>query len=308
VRKAIQSASPERNTIIAGILVMLLGIFLFAANDALGKYFVETFSVGQVLLLRSIGAFLVLVPMLWRQGKSDLFRPAHPGIQIARVLATAGDTGLFYAAVAYLPLANVITFYMASPIYVAAISHFFLNEKIRWRRWLAICVGFCGVLIALKPDAGMFASPASLYAIIGSLCFALVIIFNRVLRSTSDVTLVTWQTIGALIIGGLLTINHWQAATTLQWGGFFLLGAVSCIGHILIAHAMKLAPASVLAPLPYTLLLWGIVFGIIFFGNYPAPHVLVGAAIIILAGLFIYHRKKVVNKKLSETDVGKVGR
>ncbi|RWE31285.1 MAG: EamA/RhaT family transporter, partial [Mesorhizobium sp.] len=115
--------SPIRNVLLAGILLMLAGDFLFALNDAMGKWLVASFSVGQVVLIRSIGAFIVLGPMIANQGAGRLFQMERPGLQILRVVATTLDTALFYAAVVYLPLADVMSFYMAGPIYVAALSH-----------------------------------------------------------------------------------------------------------------------------------------------------------------------------------------
>ena len=117
---------------------------------------------------------------------------------------------MFYAAVVHLPLADVMSFYMAGPIYVAALSHLLLGEKVGWRRWMAILIGFCGVLIILQPSSAAL-SLSSLYALVGSLSFALSIILNRRLRGTSDTTLVTWQTIGAGIVGGALAIGDWRS-------------------------------------------------------------------------------------------------
>jgi len=125
------------NAVLAGILLMLLGDFMFALNDAMGKWLVASFSVGQVLLIRSFGAFFVLGPMLSRQPIATLFQVQQPSLQLARVVLATADTGLFYAAVTFLPLADVMTFYMAGPIYVAALSHFLLGERIGWRRWLS---------------------------------------------------------------------------------------------------------------------------------------------------------------------------
>jgi S-adenosylmethionine uptake transporter len=198
-----------RNALLAGILLMLGGDFMFALNDAMGKWLVATFSVGQVVLIRSIGAFIVLGPMIARRSAAELFRPERPWLQLLRVLMATGDTVLFYAAVAYLPLADVMTFYMAGPIYVAALSHIFLGEKVGWRRWLAILIGFGGVVIALRPSSASL-SLASLYALLGSLTFAASIVLNRQLRGTSDGTLVTWQTAGAVVGGVALSIGNWQ--------------------------------------------------------------------------------------------------
>lgn len=284
-----------KNLLLAGILLMLAGDFMFALNDAMGKWLVASLSVGQVVAVRSIGAFLILGPMIARQGAGKLFRVERPLLQVLRVLAATVDTGCFYAAVVYLPLADVMSFYMAGPIYVAALSHLLLGEKVGWRRWLAIVIGFCGVLVILKPSSASL-SPASLYALSGSLGFAFVIILSRGLRGTSDTTLVTWQTVAMLVAGIAMAAGDWRPPTLLDWGAMLLLGIVSCVAHLLITRALKLAPASTLAPLHYTLLLWAVAFGFVFFGDVPGPRIMIGAAIIVIAGLFIFHRQKVVDE------------
>jgi len=293
-------ALPKGNLVLAGVLLMLLGDFMFALNDAMGKWLVTSFSVGQVLFIRSVGAFIILGPMIAKQGVAPLTRVERPGLQVLRVVLATADTGFFYAAVAYLPLADVMTFYMAGPIYIAALSHFFLGEKVGWRRWVAIVLGFCGVVIALRPSTASLSWP-SLFAIVGSLSFSVTLILSRKLRATNDTTLVTWQTVGALIVGGVLAVADWRAPSALDWSAMLLLGVVSCAAHLMITRALKLAPASLLAPLQYTLLLWAIVMGIAFFGDYPDAQGLIGSAIIVVAGLFIFHRQKVVDKAEPET-------
>ncbi len=282
------------NAVLFGVVLMLFGDFLFALNDAMGKWLVASFSVGQVLVMRSLGSFVMLTPMIARQGRDGLFRLERPSLQILRVVLTTVDVALFYAAVAYLPLADVITFYMAGPIYIAALSHFFLGETIGWRRWLAVVIGFLGVIIALRPSSAMLSWPA-IFALIGSLSFALTLILGRRLRQTSDVTLVTWQTVGALIAGAVLSIGNWSPMSSLDLVAMLGLGIVAASAHMLITRSLKLAPASLLAPLQYSLLLWAILLGYLFFGDLPDRQVLIGSAVIVLAGLFIFHRKKVVS-------------
>ena len=279
------------NQILLGVLLMLGGDFMFSLNDAMGKWLVVTLSVGQVVFIRSIGAFIVLGPMIAHQGPRALFVMDRPWLQFARAILAAVETLLFYAAVYYLPLADVMSFYMAGPIYVAALSHLLLGETVGWRRWTAILVGFCGVVIMLQPSAASF-SLASIYALIGSILFGLTIILGRLLRGTSDTTLVTWQTIGTLIVGGLLMIGEWQTPNSVEWAGMLLLGVVACLAHLMIVRALKLAPAATLAPLHYTMLLWAVIFGWVFFGDVPGLRILVGSAVIVLAGLFVFHRQK----------------
>lgn len=282
------------NFVLAGMLMMLLGDFLFSLNDAMGKWLVASFSVGQILVIRSFGSFIILAPIIARQGSDALFRLERPPLQLLRVVMTTLDVALFYAAVAYLPLADVMTFYMAGPIYVAAISHFFLDERIGWRRWLAVFIGFIGVLIALRPSAAMFSWP-SLFGLGGSLAFALTLVLGRRLRQTRDATLVAWQTVGALLAGLALSIGNWRPASALDLGAMLALGIVAGSAHMLITRSLKLAPASLLAPLQYSLLIWAIVLGFVFFGDVPDTQIILGSAIIVLAGLFIFHRKNLVD-------------
>ena len=183
---------------------------MFALNDAMGKWLVASFSVGQVLLVRSIGAFIVLGPMIAHHGTASLFRVERPELQLLRVVMATLDTALFYAAVVHLPLADVMSFYMAGPIYVAALSHLLLGEKVGWRRWMAILIGFCGVLIMLRPSSAALSLP-SIFALVGSVAFGLTIVLSRRLRGTSDTALVTWQTLGALGVGAVMSIGSWVA-------------------------------------------------------------------------------------------------
>lgn len=280
------------STIAAGMAIMLAGDFMFSLNDAVAKWLAASFGVGQLLFLRSVGSVIVLAPMVARQPLSQLWRVEQPGVQVLRVVFATMDLSLFYAAVAYLPLADVMTFYMAGPIYVAAIAHFMLGERIGWRRWLAVLLGFTGVVIALRPSSAMLEWP-SLFGLAGSVGFAMTIVLNRQLRATSDATLVTWQSAVALVAGVILSIGHWNPFTLGELAALLLLGVVSSSAHLLITRSLKMAPASVLAPLQYTLLLWAIILGWLFFGELPDTQTLAGAAVIIGSGLFIFHRGNV---------------
>lgn len=282
------------NLIVMGVVLMLVGDVMFALNDAMGKWLVASFSVGQVVLIRSVGFFLVLGPLLVRQrtgGRRG--EGGRRGLVLLRALTTTIDTACFYAALIHLPLASVMSFYMAAPIYVAAMSHFLLGETVGWRRWLAILVGFCGVLIMLHPSAASI-SPSAAYAIVGSLAFALSLILSRFLRGTSDTTLVTWQTLGGIVLGAAMAIGHWRTPSVADLGALLLLGVISCAAHLLITRSLKLAPASTLAPLQYTMLLWAALFGFVFFNEIPGQRIWIGSAIVVFAGLFIFHRQKTV--------------
>src|ERR1700754_4340901 len=146
------SALDERSARLAGIGLMLFGVFMFSFGDALGKFLVGTYSVGQLLWLRACAALVLLLPMMW-QGRAALFSLERPWLQLLRVTLSTTEVAAFFLATVYLPLADVITYYMACPIFVTALSGLVLREKIGWRRWSAVLIGFGGVLIALNPSS-----------------------------------------------------------------------------------------------------------------------------------------------------------
>jgi hypothetical protein len=168
-------------------------------NDVMGKWLVATYSVGQVLLLRSVAALAVLLPLMRRQ-KVRLEIPPQPGLHLVRIVLSTLEVACFYWAVTYLPLADVMTYYLAGPIYVAAFAVFWLGERLDRQRVAAIGIGFVGVLIALRPSPATMSLPA-LIALAGSIFYALLMITTRKLRDTHDATLVLGQIIGTLIFG-----------------------------------------------------------------------------------------------------------
>ncbi len=279
--------SPTR----AGVLVMLLAMLLFSLNDAIGKWLVSTYSVGQVLLLRSAVALIILVPFLWRRGLSRIISAERPGLQVARVVFSTAEVFCFYWAVYFLPLADVMTYWLAAPIYVAAMSPFLLNERVGPVRWASIALGFVGVIVALTPSAEL--NPlAIIVSIIGTLAFALMVITGRSLRGTPDITLVFFQIIGALAAGLILAPYGWITPTLPDFFLLGTLGVVAMTAHICVNRAVKLADAATVAPLQYTLLPWAIILGFLFFGELPRLVTLGGAAIIITSSLIIFVREK----------------
>lgn len=288
-----------------GVAVMLLGMLLFALNDAMGKWLVATYSQGQVILIRSAAALIILVPIVWRAGLSGLVRIERPGLQFARVFFSTAELFCFYFAVAALPLADVMTYWLAAPIYVAALSPFLLGEKVGWRRWTAIAIGFVGVLIALKPSSASLTS-AALFSILGSAAFAFMMLSGRQLRNTPDTVLAFWQIIGAALAGVVavfLTPSGWlpvQSSFDLAFLG--LLGVVAMAAHVLVNRALKLADAATVAPLQYTLLLWAVIFGWLFFGDVPQTSIVVGAGLIVLSGLYIFFRENTLKRRLETAE------
>lgn len=292
--------APNSNTL--GIAFMLLAILLFSLNDAMGKWLVSTYSVGQLLLIRSIAALVVLAPLIWRSGWASVVKLEKPWLMALRVALTTAEVSAFYLAVVYLPLADVITYWMAAPIYVAALSPLLLGEHVGWRRWTAIFVGFLGVLIALEPSSATLSLPA-LISLCGSLFFALMMIAGRALRGAPDIAMVFWPTVGAGLAGLATVPFAWTSPPTLDLSLLALLGVVALAAHFFTNRSLKLADAATVTPYQYTLLVWAVTFGWVFFGETPRPAVLVGAAFIVASGLYIFFREQQLGRRPSATPV-----
>ncbi len=269
-----------------GIGLMVLGILLFALNDVMGKWLMSTYSVGQVLALRSLAAMLLLLPFAFREGWGNILKAPRPGLQLARVSFGTLEVAAFYWAVSFLPLVSVMTYYLSAPIYVAAIAPLLLRERISRDQWLAVIIGFIGVLMVLRPSAETLTLPA-IIAIVGSMLFAGLILSTRQLRGTSATSLIVWQTMGALLFGALLLPMGWVQPSPRDFVLLALLGVVAMLAHVLVARAVTVAPAAVVSPFQYTLLIWAALFGWLIFDEKPDRWMIAGAVVIVAAGLYL---------------------
>jgi drug/metabolite transporter (DMT)-like permease len=294
------SAYDDRSARLAGIGLMVLSIFMFSFGDAMGKFLVGTYSVGQLLLLRGSAALLLLLPIIWRH-RQDFVHMERPWLQLVRVTLSTLEVAAFFIATVYLPLADVITYYLAGPIFVTAMSAIFLREKVGWRRWTAILIGFCGVVIALRPSAQTVSLPA-LIALGGSLSFATLMLITRSLRKTPDIVMASSQFVGTFLLGAVMSAFHWVPPTPGSLVIFALAGVISVTALFCVNRSLKLAPASVVVPYQYSMIVWAVIFGFVVFGDVPEVATIVGAAIIIGAGFYIYLRERDLGRPSAEVN------
>ncbi len=275
-----------------GVGLYLLGVGLFAINDALGKWLVKDYGVGQLMMLRSIGAVIVLAPAILSL-RVKLIDPRQAPLQVLRILVAAIDTFAFYYATRFMPLADVMTFYMATPLIVTALSAPLLGEKVERFRWIAVLIGFAGVIIALRPSPQMFSWAAPL-ALFGVVMFALSQTITRELRGVHWLPLVLWQFVGGGLIGAATVPFAWTTPSAFDLGLMALVGAVAMVCFIFIVRALALARAAVLAPLQYSAILWAALMGWLVWRDAPTPPIIIGNAIIIGSGLYVAARGKMV--------------
>jgi S-adenosylmethionine uptake transporter len=271
-----------------GVGLYLAGVFLFALNDALGKWLVADYGVGQLMMLRSIGAAFVLGPMVLAL-RPALVAVASPSLQAFRVVCMAVDAFSFYWATRYMPLADVMTFYMASPLIVTALSAPLLREKVERFRWIAVAIGFVGVALALRPTPQMFSSAAPL-ALFGATTFALSQTLTRKLRGSHWLQLTVWQFAGGGLFGAATIPFAWTPTNAFDLVLMALVGIVSMSCFILITRALALVRAAVLAPLQYSAILWATLMGWLVWRDVPTLPIIIGNAVIIGGGLYLAAR------------------
>ena len=286
---AAQLATPRHN-VLRGIGFMIAGVFLFAANDTLGKIMLGTYTVSQLMVVRGAVALLVMLPVLWRQGLPILVRRDRPGLQLLRFVLAPAEASLFFWALITLPLADVITYYQAAPIWVTALSVFLLRERVGWRRWTAVFVGFAGVVLALHPEGSV--SLGALSALAGSVGYALYLIVTGKLATTPRAVLMAQQALATLLYGAaIMLFEGWAMPDRTDALLMVVLGLGSLAGNLCVNLSLRLGPAVSIVPFQYTMLLWGIVFGWVVFGDLPGVSGVAGAALIVGAGLFILLRE-----------------
>ena len=275
----------------SGIYFMLLGMFLFTVNDAIGKWLVTDFSVGQLLAIRSWAALVILFPFLAKKGElGKLFKLENPKLHCVRLFFVVTEASCFFWAVRYLPLADTFMIYLAAPIFVTALSPFMLGEKVGFLRWAAVLTGFGGVVLIFPPSEAALSLPAFV-AIAGSLGLAMVMILTRKLREADPVRLITLQTLAMAVAASFTLPVVWITPTGFEFMLFCLLGIVATTAHFLINHAMRASPASVVAPFQYSTIIWAMILGYFFWNETPTPTSLIGASIVVGSGLFILYRE-----------------
>jgi drug/metabolite transporter (DMT)-like permease len=236
----ISTRNDERSARLAGIGLMLTGVIFFSLGDALGKFMVKTYSVGELLLLRAVVSLILVVPLIWRS-RGAFFQMSRPAMQLLRVALSILEIAAFFAASVYLPLADIITFYLAAPIFVTALSSILLGEHVDVRRWAAVGIGFCGILIALRPSAGVFDWPAAI-ALGGSIGFALLMVVTRSLRGTPDIVLASMQFLGTIAFGAIAAPVGWLTPSPRDFGLFLLAGGLAVLASLCVNRSLKLAP------------------------------------------------------------------
>lgn len=293
----VQEDTPRRSESGLGLAYMAGGMFLFSAVDTIAKFLTETLHPLQIVWSRQLGLLIGVVIILALRGFSVL-RTKHLKLQITRGALAASSATLFIVAVSFVPLADAVAVSFVAPFIVTIFAALVLREPVGIRRWTAVTIGFLGTLIVIRPGMGVI-HPAVFLVLAAATFFAFRQIISRAL-SGSDRT-VTTVAYTALVGSFILTIPLpfvWQwPQGGLEIGLLVAMAGLAAVAEFLVIKALEVAQAVVVAPVQYSLLIWGTMYGFVVFGQLPDFWTWIGALIIVATGLYTLQRERAVSRR-----------
>ena len=273
------------------IIFSLLGWMFLPVMDGFAKYLSDDLPILQITWARYFFTVAFVFPIMLFFYKKQLVWSDKPKLQIFRGLILLSANICFFYAISVISLAKALTLAFIAPLIVTAFSPILLGEKVGFRRWTAVAVGFIGSLIVIRPGFLEF-NLASMAALATGFFYGFYLIITRKL-STSDnplLTLLITGMVGALLVSIIIPF-YWVKPTLNQWSLMAGIGAFACIGHLFLILSLKYADASKLAPLGYTEIIPNVIIGYYFFNELPDNWTYLGLFIIVLSGLYISRRE-----------------
>jgi len=298
------SNTPKLDRPQLGIALIIFAMLVFALQDGITKHLATTYSAPQILWIRF--SFFVVFALLYSMRTKPLMTCLTsnvPVLQIIRSLLIVAEIGFFILAVRHLPLAETHALFATFPLMATAIAALFLKEPVGIRRWSAIIIGLMGVIIILRPGAAVIA-PAALIALLCAFMFAGYQVITRLVSKYDDSeTSVTYMAVIGLIAMTALGPFFWKTPDAEGWKWLLLLALSAALGHFLLIKALEFAPASLLQPFNFTLLVFASTVGYFAFGDVPDMWTILGAIVIVGSGIYTVHRERMRGTKLPDHPV-----
>ncbi len=274
-----------------GFLLALTAFGIFATHDAMIKYLGESYSVFQILLFATLFAFVPLTVVMMADKHEGTFRPNHPWwLALRTILALISASCAFYAFTA-LPLAEVYALLFAMPLLITALSVPFLGEKVGIRRWMAVLVGFIGVMIVLRPGSANLTGGHAAALTAAVLSSVANIIMRKIGNEERSAVLILIPMITNVLAMAALMPFVYKPVALPDLGIMALIGTIVIGAQIAMIAAYRAAPAAIVAPVQYSQILWAVVFGYLFFDETPDKWVAIGSSVIIASGIFVIWRE-----------------
>lgn len=310
------TATESYDSPLKGILYAIAGVFVFSLHDVIVKWISSEYPVHEIILIRSCFAIIPILIIAHLEGGLHLLRTSRFGAHFIRSFIFFGAYICFYLSLAALSLAETISLFYSGPIFITILSVSFLNEKVEFRSWIAILVGFFGVIMMLRPGSGMI-DPAGLLALLSAFLYAIVSIITRKLgRTENGVSLAFYTTVMYIIYApifnlalDLISVNQkshpslaflfreWKIPSQDDLFLFIMLGLFAAVGLYFLSQAYRLGQPSTVAPFEYIFVPLSVIWGYVFWKDILELHSMIGMALIIGSGLYIFRSKKILTGK-----------
>jgi len=277
-----------------GVWLMVATTLIFAAQDGLSRYLAGQYNVYVVVMIRYwfFAAFVIAISARKRRGLAQVIRTRQPILQTIRGALLAAEICVMVTGFTVLGLVESHAVFACYPLLVAALSGPVLGERVGWRRWTAIAVGFIGVLVILEPGVNVFA-PAAIIPLVSAFMFALYGLLTRyVARQDSAATSFFWTGVTGAIIMTAIGIPNWQPMTQSDSLWMAILCVTGAMGHFTLIKCYEVAEASAVQPFAYLQLVFASAIGLTIFGEVMELNVMLGATIVVMAGLFTLWRER----------------
>jgi drug/metabolite transporter (DMT)-like permease len=277
---------------LAGIGLMVTMTICFALLDATAKYLTGELPIWMILWGRNLFHFLFVGIFLLPRAPREIIHTKNLTVQLFRSLLIFCAGVAYWGALKFMPLADCFVIAFSSPLFVAALSAPVLKERVGLHRWAGIAIGLSGVVIVMRPGAGVF-QWISLLALLAAFFYASAQITTSIVcRTDNPLTTLFYTCIGGLILSTVAIFFVWVPPTPGQWLLLISLGFLGAVGHYFMIKAFELAPASLLAPFDYTGILWATLLGFYLFHDMPDGGTITGAIVIVSSGLYIINRER----------------
>lgn len=277
-----------------GIVLMVATTFVFAVQDGISRHLAAEYNVLMVVMIRYwfFAAFVIALGLRATGGLRAAAATKQPGWQILRGLLLAAEICVMVTGFIFLGLVESHAVFTSYPLIIAALSGPLLRERVGWRRWVAIGIGFVGVVIILSPGSGVF-SPLALIPLASSVLFALYGLLTRyVAQQDSAATSFFWTGVAGSVAMTCVGIWFWEPMAAPDWGWMATLCVTGALGHYLLIKCYEVAEASAVQPFAYLQLVFGAFIGIGVFGEVLRTNVLIGAVLVVAAGVFTLLRAR----------------
>ncbi|HSS86403.1 MAG TPA: DMT family transporter [Reyranella sp.] len=296
----VPASPPARDHILRSILAILFSVACFSVLNAISKTLTQYYPVVQVIWARYVFAFVFMMALFLPRSGLALFRWQNVGSQVVRGLRLFFSSFLYFHGIVYLPLATAASISLTSPLIVTALSARFLGEPVGTRRWIAVCIGFAGALIVVRPGHANF-EWHSLLIVASTLCSAFYQLFSRRYGQTErpDASATMATIVGTIVALPMLPFEWTTPAFGWDWVLFVAIGICAGVGHYFLTIAYSQAPAATVAPFNYVQLIGAAILGYLVFDSIPDFWTWVGAAVIVCSGLYLGHAERLRYRRLA---------